>query len=74
MSRSKRHTPICGNTLAESEKKDKVMAHRAERRAANQALSADEECPDPKEFGNPWSAAKDGRHYFGSKYPKLLRK
>lgn len=79
MSRSRRYTPITGHTLAKSEKRDKVMAHREARRTTNQLMGwivlDDVEPPHPKEYGNPWDAAKDGRGWFDPiKHPKLMRK
>jgi hypothetical protein len=78
MSRSRRHTPITGITTAKSEKRDKVMAHRRERRVVKVILeyySDDTLLPAPKLFGDPWGADKDGKHWFAQKtLPKLMRK
>lgn len=66
MSHSRRHTPICGNTLARSEKKDKRLANRCWRRIvrARIALGQVELLPLQREVSNVWSFAKDGKHRF----------
>jgi len=79
MSRSKRRAPILGNILARSEKEDKVLAHRAARREARQIMGLivdDADLPHPKKYGNPWLAAKDGKHWIRKDWfkPKLMRK
>lgn len=76
MSRSRRHKPIKSMTLAESEKHDKMLAHRAARRLAHQLIKAgSEDMPHPKQHGNPWLCAKDGRVWFDMiQHPKLMRK
>lgn len=78
MSRSKRYTPIIGNSLAKSEKRDKVAAHREARRTTNQLMGLilcdDIDPPHPKQHGNPWDAAKDGKHWMRGNNPKLMRK
>jgi hypothetical protein len=75
VSRSVRHTPICGNTIADSDKRFKAAEHRRERRTVRTALPHDD-LPGPKRFGNPWSSAKDGKHWFGDAplAAKLMRK
>jgi len=81
MGKSYRKTSRCGMSLAESEKQDKVLAHKAQRRIVNQEIMGlvidpdEHDLPHPKEFGNPWSCAKDGRPWFDkTKHPKLMRK
>jgi hypothetical protein len=75
MSRSRRKTPIFGNTTEDSDKDYKRFEHRRERAKAKQALLAGEELlPDPKEFGNPWNSRKDGKSYWPTKEPKWFRK
>jgi hypothetical protein len=75
MARSRKKSPACGITRAASEKDDKVRAHKQERRAVKRAVQTDEaEAPASKAFGNPWAAAKDGRHWFGDTTSKLMRK
>jgi hypothetical protein len=83
MSRSRRKTPITGMSMSESEKDDKQRAHRRTRhaikRSVQSAIRADgyEERPLTK-LEHPRSGqatfAKDGKQWFGSRYPKLLRK
>lgn len=65
MSRSRKKRPITGITGAESEKEFKQQEHQRERAAIRTTLAnyneEEEVLPHPKEFGNPWSAPKDGR-------------
>ena len=78
MARSRRKTPACGATAAESEKQDKQKSHRKVRRRVCQMLRADPEAdPLPVEIQltNPYSMAKDGKVRFDpTTYPQLLRK
>lgn len=65
MSRSFRHTPIAGNTTARSEKLDKRDNHKRWRARVRQALfREDENMPHEREVSNPWSMAKDGKHWW----------
>jgi hypothetical protein len=66
MSRSRRKTPIFGFTTATSEAFDKAKWHRAFRRAENQRLTCDPETEAHhfREFYNPWSMHKDGKHWW----------
>lgn len=63
MSRSRKKTPVCGFTGAESDKPFKEAEHRRERRKAKVALASGREVPHPKEFGDEWNSAKDGKEY-----------
>ncbi|MBL8180117.1 MAG: hypothetical protein JNL64_00730 [Blastocatellia bacterium] len=78
MSRSRRKTPVIGNTSAESEKEDKQMYNRRFRHAFKQFLIiADDSKPEPslRELSNPWSMDKDGKNRFDpSEFPYLLWK
>jgi hypothetical protein len=78
MSRSRRKTPICGNTTAESEKKDKTLSQRALRRRINQQIPLmheDDVVPTMKEVRNASCMDKDGKHRFNpSQFPALMRK
>ena len=74
MSGSRRKTPILGHTTCESEKDDKVLAHRAERRAVKIALLEGDEIPPPEAFGDPWKAGKDGKFWWAKAKPKDMRK
>ena len=71
-------TPKRGITTAESEKHDKILAHRRERKRVREVLgkkSADCVLPHRKELSDPWSMEKDGKHYLGRKAaPRDLRK
>jgi hypothetical protein len=40
MSRSRRHTPITRNTRSKSDTRDKVLAHRRQRRRVRTALAS----------------------------------
>jgi len=74
MSRSFKHSPIHGNAKAASDKPFKEAEHRRERHAAKQAIAQGQEPADPKAFGDPWNAPKDGKRYPREITPKLLRK
>ncbi|UVE19418.1 hypothetical protein NVV93_08600 [Pseudomonas sp. LS44] len=70
MSRSRRKNPIVGYTTATSEAEDKALWHRALRRAENQRLATapNSEAHHPREFSNPWSMDKDGKHWLGAQW------
>lgn len=76
MSRSRRKTPIFGITCAESEKRDKVIANRAFRRAVRVAVAVGEDVmPHIREVSDEWGFAKDGKRYYGGwKRSKWMRK
>lgn len=77
MSRSRRKSPHCGFTTAESEKRDKAASHRVYRHALRHAISRDPDTPPPTErqLTNPYSMGKDGKMRFDPKRdPKLMRK
>jgi len=67
---------MTGVTLAESEKQDKVKAHRAYRRRLKQMVSPDLETPLPleKELKDVWEMAKEGKSYDATVDPKRMRK
>lgn len=68
MSRSRRQTPKRGITTADSEKRDKVLAHRRERKRVREVLGKNPETdvlPHRKELSNPWLMDKDGKFYLG---------
>jgi hypothetical protein len=75
MSRSRRHTPITGITKAESDTRDKVLAHRRQRRRVRTALaSGHEDVATRRGAGDVWSFAKDGKSRFDPRrWPKLMR-
>ena len=78
MARSKRKTPVFGNTTAVSEKENKRIANRAERRI-NKALLAgsddDSSLKSKREVSNVWGFDKDGKQRFDpEKFPKEMRK
>lgn len=76
MSRSRRKTPICGHTMAESDKPWKRMFNRQYRSAVRQAIREEREVmPHPYEVGSAdWDAPKDGKQYFGDTDSKEMRK
>lgn len=66
MARSQKKVPITGITTAESEKDDKVAAHRRERRCVRARLRVDPEpelLPQRRDVSNVWAYAKDGKVY-----------
>lgn len=66
MSRSYKHTPIAGISLADSEAKDKALASRRWRRAVRQALRCgNEDLPAQREISDVWGFDKDGKRWFG---------
>jgi hypothetical protein len=75
MSRSHRHTPICGITTAASEKDDKRRWHRRFRQRNRQRVCQDREPLPLDAVGDPWLMAKDGKQWFDwTRHPRLLCK
>lgn len=81
MSRSFKHTPITGNTTCRSEKNDKRLANRAERRIVRHLLHVASDfdtilLPIQREVSDVWGFGKDGRHWFGDlrNTPKASRR
>lgn len=75
MSRSRRKTPITGVTTAHSEAFDKKCWHRGYRHACRRAIQrGDAIMPDERDHSDPWSFSKDGKVYWGSRFPKGMRK
>jgi len=75
MSRSRKKTPVFGNTNAASEKQDKRKANRVFRKQTKQVIDA-EDTPAPKkrEASEVWKFSKDGKHYKRKTTKKDLRK
>jgi hypothetical protein len=75
MSRSRRHTPVTGITKSESDKRDKVLAHRRQRRRVRTAMaSGREDVATHRKAGDIWGFAKDGKQRFDPRrWPKLMR-
>jgi hypothetical protein len=77
MSRSRRKTPIFGNTTATSEAEDKRLWHKRLRAKFRDRLKAGPDDPIPidyREVSDPWCMSKDGRHYWKNATKKSLRK
>ena len=78
MTRSRRKTPVCGNTTTESEKQDKWLNNRRIRRAVRVAVLVNpliEVLPDEHELSSPWQMGKDGKSRFDpEEHPELMRK
>ena len=71
MSRSHRKTPIFGITSARSEAEDKRLWHKRWRARLRDQLAGLAPDSDPlpihrRAVSNPWSMAKDGKHWFGA--------
>jgi hypothetical protein len=75
MSRSHRKTPVTGITKSESDKRDKVLAHRRQWRRVRTALASGMvEVITRRKAGDVWSFAKDGKSRFDPRrWPKLMR-
>ncbi|MDX2481440.1 MAG: hypothetical protein QNK24_14045 [Desulfuromusa sp.] len=78
MSRSNKKSPIIGITTASSEKEDKRIATRSERRINNALLvKANDETAlkSKREISNVYGFGKDGKQRIDpDKYPKKMRK
>ncbi len=78
MSRSHKKNPFCGNTKAMSEKQDKRIANRRDRRINKEILNQTQDeskLLSKKSTSNEWSMDKDGKHRFDpDKFPKGMRK
>jgi hypothetical protein len=78
VSRSRRKTSIAGSACASSEKHDKQIANRRDRRVNREILAEandDTLMKDRKASGDPWVMSKDGKRYFNPKdCPDLMRK
>jgi hypothetical protein len=78
MSRSRRKTPIFGNTTAESDAEWKAKASRKLRHKVKQhlntTLDGDSFAGKRWDAVNPWDAPKDGKHYWTKAKPKDMRK
>jgi hypothetical protein len=75
MSRSYRHTAICGLGSAASEKVDKRRWHRRFRQRNRQRVCQDREPLPLDAISDPWPMEKDGTQWFDRRqYPRLLCK
>ena len=75
MSRSRRKTPVCSLTCAESEKQDKRLANRAFRRGVKLALITGQAMPVMREVSQVYDWDKDGKQRFDpTMFPEGMRK
>jgi len=88
MSRSRRKSPITGNTKAKSEKRDKRIANRRLRRRNAQRIAGmvdNHELLDIRDVSDPYWFRKDGKQWIGdlkdhqdpemrAHYEQLMRK
>lgn len=78
MSRSRKKTPVCGITTAQSEKQDKRLYNRRFRRVFKQVIRVapeSEVLPVLREYSNPWAMNKDGKSRFDPRrHPEWMRK
>ncbi len=78
MSRSRRKTSIFGHTKAKSDAEWKKKAARKLRKRQKRHLEAtldgDGFAGKRWDVENPWSAPKDGKHYWSKVTPKDMRK
>ena len=77
MSRSRRKEPFSGIAYADSEKKDKRIANRAERRINKRLLADDDNniLKKKREVSNIWDFSKDGKIRIDPRIsPKDMRK
>jgi hypothetical protein len=75
MSRGRRKTPITGMTKSESDTRDKVLAHRRQRRRVRTALASGRvEVVTRRRAGDVWRVAKDGQQRVDPRrWPPLMR-
>nr|WP_319495185.1 hypothetical protein [uncultured Desulfobacter sp.] len=78
MSRSQKKNPFCGNNKATSEKQDKRIANRIDRRVNKEILNQTQDegkLLPKKSTSNKWTMDKDGKHRFDpDEFPKGMRK
>ncbi|HCF24323.1 MULTISPECIES: hypothetical protein [unclassified Novosphingobium] len=78
MSRSRRKTPIFGNTTAETDHPwKKQVARRLRHRVKQvleQTLDGDHFAGRPWDLDSAWSSEKDGKHYCAAPDPRWMRK
>ena len=78
MSRSRRKAPIAGITGAQSDHLWKKMAARKLRHRVKQELNAsrdgDRLAGKRWDLVNRWSSEKDGKSWFGNRFPEHMRK
>lgn len=81
MSNSRKKTPICGYTTAESEKQDKRLANRCYRRTVRQQLGLVMQGEDDtsvittiRAVSNRWSFDKDGKQFLHDPDVRDMRK
>ena len=75
MSRSYRHTPICGNACATSDRHWKRIWHRGYRHRVRQQVRQHQEPVPIRAYpgANVWCSNKDGKHWFGHRLKPRYR-
>lgn len=76
MSRSRKKSKILGFATSDSEAADKRIWHKRMRAAERDRLITDPESEPThqNDVSNPWSMAKDGKHYWSEMPEDQLRK
>ena len=76
VTRSHRKTPVIGILTADTEKRDKQLAHRRLRARERQDLQrGGQENPRLREVSDPWRMDKDGKQRIDPPWdPRLIRK
>lgn len=75
MSRSRKHTPICGMSTAASDKLFKRSANRRLRRLVREAILAEGSTDlELRDVSDAWNSAKDGKQYCPDPHARILRK
>lgn len=75
MSRSRKKHNISGIAVCKSEKQDKRLANRRLRAAVREAMAYGAEVmPELREISNVWTFGKDGKQWWGDRFPQGFRK
>jgi tellurite resistance protein len=75
MSRSRKKANVSGITTCESEKQDKRLANRKLRAAVRVAMADEAEVmPELREVSSVWTFGKDGKRWWGDRFPEASRK
>lgn len=75
MSNSRKKVNVTGISTCKSEKQDKRLANRKLRAAVRGAMADDAEVmPELREVSSVWTFGKDGKRWWGDRFPQGLRK